>query len=471
MTNRLGRRAFLCSGTAAAVAAAAGRDSAASAAAVAPGHYLEPARQIPLAEEADVIVCGAGPAGVCAAIAAARAGAKTRLFDVNGCLGGIWTAGLLSWIIDSGNKRGLMREILVRVNALMPTRKYGSSVACDVEKLKLLLEQMCQEAGVKVSLHTRSAAAVCDDSQRLKMVITESKSGRQAWAAKAFVDATGDGDLAAHAGCAFDYGREGHGETQPMSLLAWLTGIQLDEVAKFVNHYLPGQSGKKNLWDEMQRAGITPSYAGPSLFYMHDQLYCLMSNHEYGVSAVDAGQISEATIRARAELHRQVEALRALGEPWKNLQIIATSEHIGVREGRRIHGLYKVGVQDLLDGIRHEDAVCRATFGFDVHSPNPNETKGIRPTGGKAKPYDIPYRALIAKDVKGLLVAGRCISGDFLAHSSYRVTGNAAAMGEAAGVGAALAAASGQLPQEVPWAQIRQALEAVQPPAEAKSPA
>jgi len=243
-----------------------------------------------------------------------------------------------------------------------------------------------------------------------------------------------------------------------MSLLALLTGIKVDEVAKCVNHYMPGESGKKNLRAELERGGVQPSYSGASLFYLHDELYCLMSNHEYGVSALDAGQISEATIRARAELHRQIDALRSLGEPWKNLQIVATSEHIGVREGRRIHGLYTIGQQDLLDGARHEDAVCRATFGFDVHSPNPNETKGIRPSGGKAKPYDIPYRALIAKDVKGLLMAGRCISGDFLAHSSYRVTGNAVAMGQAAGAGAALAAANGCLPQDVPWSQLRQAL-------------
>ena len=206
------------------------------------------------------------------------------------------------------------------------------------------------------------------------------------------------------------------------------------------------------------------------LFYMHDDLYCLMTSHEYGVSALDAVQISEATMRARAELHRQIDALRALGGPWKNLQIVATGEQIGVREGRRIHGLYRIGVQDLLDGVRHEDAVCRATFGFDVHSPNPQQTKGIRPTSGKAKPHDIPYRALIAKDIKGLLLAGRCISGDFLAHSSYRVTGNAAAMGEAAGIGAALAAASGRLPQDVPWPQIQQARDAMRRPSISKEP-
>jgi hypothetical protein len=114
----------------------------------------------------------------------------------------------------------------------------------------------------------------------------------------------------------------------------------------------------------------------------------------------------------------------------------------------------------MIAGRQHDDAVCRVTFPVDVHSTDPNRDKGITTDGVRAKPYDIPYRALIAHDVQGLLLAGRCISGDFLAHSSYRVTGNAVAMGEAAGVAAALAAKTGRLPQAVPWSEIRAKLAA-----------
>jgi hypothetical protein len=98
--------------------------------------------------------------------------------------------------------------------------------------------------------------------------------------------------------------------------------------------------------------------------------------------------------------------------------------------------------------------VCRVTFGVDIHSTDPKRTKAIMTDGVKAKPYDIPYRALIARDVKGLLLAGRLISGDFVAHSSYRVTGNSVDLGEAAGTAAALAAAGNALPQDVPWPKI-----------------
>jgi hypothetical protein len=203
---------------------------------------------------------------------------------------------------------------------------------------------------------------------------------------------------------------------------------------------------------------LSPSYASPTLFCIAPDLYCMMANHQYGVAGTDAADLTKATLEGRAEVHKLIGALRGLGEPWKQARIVATAEHIGVREGRRVRGLYTITAKDLAEGARHDDAVCRCAFPVDVHSTDPRKHKGIPSQGVRAKPYDIPYRALIAKDVKGLLMAGRCISGDFLAHSSYRVTGDAAAMGQAAGTAAALAAKSTRLPQDVPWAEIRKAM-------------
>ena len=204
-----------------------------------------------------------------------------------------------------------------------------------------------------------------------------------------------------------------------MSMIVLLAGLDPDGVAPFVRGLAEPRGEpdpKRRLLAEMQRAGVTPSYTQPTLFYIRPGLFCLMANHEYGVSAVDPAQITAATIRGRAEVHRLVDALRGLGGVWKDVQIIATPEHIGVREGRRIHGRYEVSRDDLIRGTRHDDAVCRVTFPVDVHSTDPQKDKGITPEGVSAKPYDIPYRALIARDVDGLLMAGRCISGDFIAH-------------------------------------------------------
>jgi hypothetical protein len=322
---------------------------------------------------------------------------------------------------------------------------------------------MCLAAGVKIQLHTRVVAAAASESNRLALAVTESKSGRQAWSADVFIDATGDGDLAAQAGCGFDYGRPASGQAQPMSMIVLLVGIEPAEMAPFVRGLAEPrgeQDPKGRFLEEMRRAGVEPSYARPTLFYIRQGLFCLMANHEYGVAATDAEAITEATFRARAEVHKLVDGLRSLGGPWKNVQIVATPEYIGVREGRRIHGLYEVTKEDLIQGAEHDDAVCRVTFPVDVHSTDPAQDKGIMREGVRARPYDIPYRALIARDVDGLLMAGRCISGDFIAHSSYRVTGNAVATGEAAGAAAAIAARTKRLPQEIPWPEIHRAIQA-----------
>jgi hypothetical protein len=418
--------------------------------------HHEPARDLPITESCDVLVAGGGPAGVCAAIAAARAGARTRLIEAHGCLGGIWTAGLLGWVIDGANKGGILAEILARVGD--GDARPGHPRIRDPEAMKAVLEEMCAEAGVRVRLHTRVAAAARDSANRLAVAVTESPGGREAWAARTFVDATGDGHLAAAAGCACDYGRRESDSVvraQPMSLLALLGGVRAVDIAEAVHDSVrPWGSDAAILRATMQRHGVEPSYAHPMLFPLADDLYVMMANHEYGVSGLDAQQLTDATVRARAEIRRIVAALRAEGGPWAGLRVIATGEQIGIREGRRIRGRHQVTVDELVAGARHDDAVCRATFCVDVHATDPRAGKGLGSEGVRTKPYDIPLRALIAADCDGLLLAGRCISGDFLAHASYRVTGNAAALGQAAGACAALAARSGRLPHQVPFAEL-----------------
>lgn len=438
--------------------------------------FSEPAKVVPVIQHTDVIVCGAGPAGIGAALAAARAGARVQLIDVHGCLGGVWTAGLLTWIIDTYDKPGILIELMQRLEErgaaisrensraiLHPKPQYAFGY--DVEKMKALLEEMCCEAGIKIRLHTRVVAAFCDDQKELTTIITESKSGREAWQAKAFVDCTGEGDLAALAGCGFDYGNPENGQAQPMSLLAIIGGVDADEIAPFHRFHAVTANTNKNskldaknrLLDEMKRAGVTPSYEAPSLFKITDNLFTLMTHHEYGVSGMNADDVTRATLSGRRELHQIVEALKGLGGVWKNLHLVSTAEQIGIREGRRIHGFYTVNTEDILEGARHTDAVCRSHFSVDIHSTDPAMGKTITKHDYKTVPYDIPLRALIAKDVKRLLLAGRCISGNFYAHASYRVTGNAVALGQGAGVTAALSVQHQMLPQDLPWELIEAA--------------
>jgi hypothetical protein len=399
-------------------------------------HITEPTRAIPVVADYDVLVCGAGPAGVAAALAAARAGGKTGLIELHGCLGGIWTAGLLAYFLDVNNKPGIMAEIIGELEK-RGARAYDSkgkgTCAFDVEEVKVLLEELCQEAGVDIRLHTRVAQTQVTDG-RITHAIIEDKSGRRALAAKTFIDCTGDGDLAALAGCGFDFGHPETGVTQPFSLIMLVAGIDRAAVREFYREGdEPWSGAKERLRQAMAKGGCDPSYGRPSLFPVRDDLFILMSNHEYGFKGICAEDLTAATLKARRELHAQINGLRSQGGVWQNIRIVATPEQIGVREGRRIHGRHTVTVDEMVAGVRHEDAVCRVHFGIDVHSTNPGATKGIEAHKHRTQPYDIPMRALIARDVEGLLMAGRCISGDFLAHSSYRVTGDAAAMGEAAG--------------------------------------
>ncbi|MDB6007429.1 MAG: FAD-dependent oxidoreductase [Prosthecobacter sp.] len=433
------------------------------------GMFAEPAHEIPLANDADVIVCGAGPAGVTAAITAARAGAKVRLFEWRGCLGGIWTAGLLGYFLDF-NKPGFAKELRDKLDArgARANSTSASRFCYDPEALKLLLEELCVEAGVKFQYHTKVCAAF-REGRRLTTIVTESKSGRQAWKAPVFIDTTGDGDLGFQAGCAFEIGEANECPCQPLSLNALLVVKDVEQLREFVRFGQPNPGEntdgekKKRIKDAIVKSGHFPSYAGATLWHVSGNLVFAMMNQEFGIKPWDAAEITAATVRARGEMNLMVNGLRSLGGPWEGLQIVATAEQIGVRDGRRIVGRYVVNKEDLIKGARYDDAVVRATFGVDIHATTAdfNQKAAIHSTNIKVKPYDIPLRAMIAKEVDGLMMAGRCISGDFIAHASYRVTGNAVGMGEGAGVIAALAATSKRLPHEVPWSEGEAKLKAI----------
>ena len=434
--------------------------------------FAEPARKIPVSGDYDVIVCGGGPAGIAAAVTSARAGARTLLLEVGGCLGGVWTSGLLTFIFDFDKPGWMVNEIKKRLIRLDAKRNDDPGrFVYSPEPMKLLLEEMCEEEGVDFLLHTRVVAAHLDD-KRISTVITESKSGREAWRAKAFVDATGDGDVGALAGCGWDMGHGGDScPCQPMTMNALAVVKDVGSLGRFLSFNSTDRtemsehvSATRAFKEEILRAGIKPSYGDPTMFPIKDNLVMLMVNHEYNIRATDTREVTRATVRARKEVHEIASKLNRLGGHWDGFQLAATADHIGVRDGRRIHGRYTVTKEDLVKGARYGDAVTRPKFGVDIHAPDQetNDRQTILRGGIKMRPYDIPLRALIAKDVDGLMMAGRCISGDFIAHASYRVTGNAVAMGEAAGVVSAMAAETNRLPHEIEWKKAEQKLKSIQ---------
>lgn len=410
----------------------------------------------------DIIVAGGGPAGISAAVAAARAGRRVLLLERQGCLGGVWTAGLLSYVFDF-DKSEIGWEIIRRLDALGARRCDKTDAyppdrdwVYEPEYMKFVCEEMCREAGVKVLLGSPVVAAARDASGRnVASVATESKSGRRDWAAAAFIDCTGDGDLAALAGCGFDYGHPGLPHGQPATLNALVAVDDGDALAPFVSNEpamwtrdkAPDGSERshhicatRRLMAALREAGVEPSYGDPTLFRLHKNVFCFMANHEYALRVDDAEAISEATMRARREIVGLAAALAARGGPWKGFRVIATAEQIGHRDARRIHGRYTVTKEDIERGATFPDAVTTSRFGIDIHGIDKkmNDAKAAGNSGGVAfRPFQIPLRSCRAKDADNLFMAGRCISGDFYAQASYRVTGSAVALGEAVGKAAA----------------------------------
>ena len=451
--NTINRRGFLGLAAAAAVTPVVAAGKVAK-----KGFFLEAEREIPLDDWADVIVAGGGPAGVAAAVAAARGGKKVRLLELQGCLGGVWTAGMLTYIFDF-DKCDTGFEIMKRL-AQLGARKIDKTDEYNVQRdwvyepeyMKFVCEEMCREAGVKVTLQCPVVAAYRDASGRnVGTVVTESKSGRRAYRAKTFVDCTGDGDLAALAGCGFDYGYPGLSYGQPATMNALVAVDDGDKVEEYISNEpamwtkvkLPDGRDEchhiyasHNLRDLLRTQGMEPSYGDPTFFRFHKNVFCFMANHEYKLRVDDADAISDATMRSRREIIALAAALEKLGGPWKGFRVIGTAEQIGHRDARRIHGLYTITKDDIEKGTTFEDCATVSRTPIDIHGLDKkmNDEKAAGGSGGvKFQPFQIPLRCCRAKDADNLWMAGRNISGDFYTHASYRVTGSSVALGEAVG--------------------------------------
>ncbi|THF77558.1 FAD-dependent oxidoreductase [Cohnella fermenti] len=398
------------------------------------GAAVEESLRTPLLREYDVIVCGAGPAGLSAAWSTAGQGLRTLLIEAGGCLGGVWTSGQLALVLDVEGKGGLLREIKTRLGNEGATLPRGNehNFVYDIETMKRLLEDLCREAGIDVLLHSRVTSAVAEGG-RLRAITAECAQGRIAFGAKLFVDGTGNGDLAALAGCGYDMGHPDSGLIQPASMQAVVTGVP--ERFRVMETY----ESKREFGDYLRSIGFEPSNRAPTIIRLPlGGLYLLAVNHEFDVRCDDIVKITEATMRGRAEIHRALAALRGQAG-WEELRLVATNAHISLREGRRIRGMYAISLEDIVAGRSFEDGVCAVKFAVDIHATDASQTHGYGNQGIRTKPYQIPYRSLLVPEYENLALAGRCISGDFFAHASYRVTANAVGMGEAVGFAAGLA--------------------------------
>lgn len=377
----------------------------------------------------DVIVCGAGPAGIGAALSSARQGLSVLLMDHAGCVGGCWTAGLMSIALDMPGKGGIPRKIMNRLmadgNAQWADEQ---SYVYNPENMKHLLEQLLIQSGIEVALHTRVTQVQVQEG-RIIAVLAEGIDAC-GYRARWFVDATGHGTLSALAGCSYQTGHPYSGQKQPASLEALVSGVPNSWHSDIHN-----KQKKREFRELLQSVGIACTYPSPLLFQLAPNAQCwkMAINQQYDVDIENPCTITQATIAARDEIARAVAALRTLAG-WERLTLVATSEQIGLRDNRRVNGLYCVTAQDCLEGKTFEDGVVPVSYFIDVHelSAQGHVQDGI--SNQKTLPYQIPLRALISSEVENLFIAGRCLSGDFFAHASYRMTNTACATGEAVGI-------------------------------------
>lgn len=411
----------------------------------------EPARDVPIAGRSEALVVGGGPAGVGAALAAARTGAKTTLVEHYGFLGGMWTAGLLNPILDHHEKGGIVAELLERLEAA-GRLVHGTHANFDNEYLKVLLDRMMLDAGVELRLH-RSAVDTIVDSNRVTGIVTESKSGREALLADVVIDCTGDGDVCARAGVPFTKGREedgapfGNGEMQSVTLFFMLANVKYRQPSH-------GTAIHDLLQAAADKYGIdyVVPYKTPSFFDVPQTDHAVVQIiHLHGIDGTNADDLSRAEIEARQQLQETLAVMQLVPE-FAGVELVTSGPHIGVRETRHIQGRYRLVEEDLLAGRAFDDGICWTRFAIDVHGPPAKGTVTIE--GRNVEAYQIPYRSLLPVNREGLLMAGRCISGSSVAHASFRVTGDCVAMGQAAGTAAALAVRSGVAPSEIDPAEL-----------------
>jgi glycine/D-amino acid oxidase-like deaminating enzyme len=421
-------------------------------------------QELPVVLEADVIVAGGGPGGLGAAVLAARAGARTALIERYGFLGGMAASGEVHPFMPN-HARGVCldkpvyTEWVARIHSYLPPRLrekiggQGEAVSHEERSISkdaamLAAEDLCLEAGVQLLYH-HTLCDVGTDGRRVAYLVLASKSGLTAARAKQYVDCTGDGDLAAFAGCEFEHGGpQGHG--QPMTLCFKLSHVERAR--------MPGREELKKLYAAAKESGEIHCRREDVLHfaYYDEDVIHFNTTRVILKDGTDARQLSEAEIEGRRQMREYLTWLRRRVPGFEEARIHSLAHHIGVRESRRVKGLAYLRREAFEGRAKFADAIARVRYSIDIHNPLGTGTEHAHLPEGEY--YEIPYGCVVAKDCDNLTVGGRPISVDHAIHSSMRVMPPACSVGQAAGLAAALAARRGILPAELDGLEVRRLL-------------
>jgi len=407
----------------------------------------------------DVLVCGGGPAGMAAAVMAARQGVNVLLVERYGRLGGMAVQGLVGPLMGRADSP-FVAEVL---------RRIGGREA-DPNRLDLEYAALVQEAGAELLLHAWAAEAI-RDGNRVTGARLLTKQGPLEVRAAVTVDATGDGDVAFSAGAAFEQGRPGDGLLQPVSIMYRIAGI--DEQQAFTCG--SEQEARRirfaaGTWEEIvtrgQKAGELAASIGVIRLYRTGRSGERIVNATQinGVDGTAATDLTRAELEGRRQAFQVLDFVRQHAPGCQQAYIAVMPAVIGVRETRRFAGRARLNRDDLIEGRKWPDAVVRgASFPIDIHNPAGSgqaegHTHGVQGVAAAVKPYDIPYGCLVPREIDGLLLAGRAISGSHDAHASYRVQCIAMAIGAAAGAAAAMASTAQCTPAAIDVRSVQKLL-------------
>lgn len=438
----------------------------------------------------DVLVVGAGPAGLCAAVAAARTGAQTLLVERYGCAGGMATMGLVGPFMtcyeSSGEVqviRGLFEEIVERLiekggaihPSKVPTKSAFTSyigpghlhvTPFDPEKLKLVADEMLEGAGVKVMYHTDFLALDAENG-RIETVYLHTKGGIVAVQPKIVVDASGDGDVAAAAGVSFHLGNEAGDKIQPASTFFRIGNVDLKKVDADIEankdnfyrkdgvnyrsfHWRVAEARANGDWD-LDRVSI-----GMFRGVAEDE-WSINTSRIMNVNGTDSESLTRGEMEGRRQVDIIFNFLKKYVPGCENAKLLSVAPTLGIRETRHIHGRKTLTVDDCLEGRVPDDSVAVCANSVDVHGKfGPRSNEYIPLADGVY--YGIPYGTFLPLGVDNLMVAGRCLSATSEAAGAVRVMPPCMAMGEAVGTAAGLCVGEGVLPYELSVKTLREKL-------------
>ena len=435
----------------------------------------------------DVLVVGGGPAGVCAAIAAARNGAATLIVEQGNCLGGMATRGLVAPFMtcyDTTGEimviRGLFEEIVERMVALGGAIHPREVRACtpfsawisaghdhltpfDAETLKYVLDVLCEEAGVKVLFHSTLIDPVLK-GRSICGIRVLCREGIARVGAKVVIDATGDGDVAARAGAPCTFGNPELGKVQPSTLFFHINNVDSPRLIKDVEAHLHefrkvnGVSYRALHWrvEEAEAAGEWDISRKSVNIYrgVREDEWAVNCTRIAGVDATNTESMSAAEKEGRRQVQEMMNFFHKYVPGCENATVKSSASTIGIRESRHVQGEYILAAEDLLQGVVPEDSILVASNSVDVHGRGGANTTEYK-TVEHGQWYGLPLRSLIPLQIDGLIVAGRAISATSDAAGAVRVMPPCMAMGHAAGIAAAIAARHGAAPRRVDPQEVR----------------